>query len=325
MTLRMTRQNSLVLCALVACLGINLMSGERIDWSLVSTPAEPDGIVLWNLRLPRALFAAVIGGMLAVIGASYQSIFQNPLAEPFVFGATSIAAFLLVALQMFLGLPPEAIPSSIIATVATLSVFTPICLFLLAQRDAKTRVLLFGMGINFVFSSLLFLLLSYHSQSVGAGSMRWLFGQIPWATWQNTVGMMALSALVFGVLLHHSRALDVLSFGDSTARALGISPRRVRAGILMTTTAWLALSVSLTGSIGFVGLVIPHVSGMLFSTRSSGQQLLLSFGLGASFLTLCDGVSRALLPPLEFPVGILTTLIGGPIFLWLLVRNREIG
>lgn len=179
------------------------------------------------------------------------------------------------------------------------------------------------MGLNFVLSSVLFLILSFYNQHVGGGSLRWLFGNIPWISRGEVAWVYGLSSPLLGILYILGRPLDAISLGDGVARTLGFSPNKQRTWILILTSLLLSALVTYTGAIGFVGLVAPHVVQLLFRPSTSRTLFAFSFLLGAAFLALSDSLSRVLLPPFELPIGIVTTLIGGPAFLVLLWRRTQ--
>lgn len=279
---------------------------------------------LWaELRLPRMLLALAVGGSLASLGGAYQYLFRNPLAEPYLLGISSAVSLGIVVANIFFGFDTTSWPAmggGFLFAVAAASVLLVLCL----QRTGGDleRVVLFGLAMSFVFSSFLFLLLSYQNQSVGGGSLRWLFGQLPWVSWTHAVGMFGLALFLVGFLVLYGRSLDALSLGDGVARSLGFFPERTRAWIVFSTSLLVAVLVANTGTIGFVGLVVPHGVRLLFRPSSARLLVGLSFLFGALFLEFTDVVSRTLLPPFEFPIGIITTLVGGPVFLVLLWGRR---
>lgn len=308
---------------LALCLLLPLLGSERIDWSEALSPGTTANRIVFGLRVPRALFAAVAGGCLGVLGASYQLLFRNPLAEPYVLGTASAVTLAVVIAETWLGVAFGTGASVLAGAVGALLA----CALLLAGTWSRAgrhaeRVVLFGMGLNFVLSSALFLILSYRFQHMGGGSLPWLFGNLPWLPLSQAALLGVLSLALVGALLALSRSLDAMSLGESVARTLGVSPPRARAGVIGISSALLALLVSHTGAIGFVGLVVPHAARLIFGPAPARLLFLRSFALGAAFLAITDLFSRRLLPPLEFPIGILTTLVGGPLFLWLLWRRR---
>lgn len=290
---------------------------------LGSTQSDPTlQRILIELRIPRLLVLLSVGGLLAAVGASYQVLFNNALAEPYVLGISSAVILAAAVGETFFHFSSFSIMHLLLCITA--STLASVCLLGVGsfhKSQSAEKTILFGMGMNFVFSSLLFLVLSYASQQLGGGSLRWLFGQIPWMPLQSALFVVAFSFAAFLSLLYLGPILDALSFGDTVARTLGVSPVFSRNLVIFLTSLFVGVLVSQTGSIGFVGLVVPHMARLLFSPKSSRGLLLGSVSIGALFLVLSDYVSRTIAPPMEFPIGIVTTLLGGPFFLWLLWKR----
>lgn len=306
---------ALSLVALAPTLGPEILSPFHLS--------DIDERIFFQLRLPRVLLCFGIGGTLAVLGAVYQILFRNPLAEPYVLGVSSGVTLGVATSEIFFAALPGSLASLGFGGVGA-AVLTVLLLWMGAHRfgRAPERLVLFGMAVQFVLSSTLFLILSYHSQQLGGGSMRWLFGQIPWTSWKS-VGFFWLSASPFlALVLVFSRRIDALSLGDTIARTLGVSPLRSRNILLLITSVLVTLVVSLAGTIGFVGLVVPHAVRLAFRPSESRSLMAMGFLLGGVFLVYADVLSRTLAPPFEFPIGILTSLLGGPLFLWLLTRRE---
>lgn len=293
-----------------------------ISWGGIFTPDESMHRIIFELRAPRLLVILSIGGVLSAIGASYQVLFNNPLAEPYVLGISSAVTLAGAIGETVFHLAPHSLTHLVICTAA--AVIASLALLgigSLQKTQSAEKTVLFGMGMNFVFSSFLFLVLTYASQQMGGGSIRWLFGQIPWMPLHWAFLVVFFGFCSISILFLLGRHLDALSFGDSVARSLGVSPVLARNTIIFVTSACVGVLVSQTGSIGFVGLVVPHMARMLFSPRSSRSLILHSVLIGAVFLMTSDFVSRAIFPPMEFPIGIVTTILGGPFFLWLLWKK----
>jgi len=321
--MNLSLKNLIVLSiALLALLLCPLFGAEIIPFNSLFSTSSMDYRIFWELRIPRWLLCIGVGGILSSLGGCYQNILRNPLAEPYVLGISSAVALVLVSLDLFTSIPP----TSMIAVILAGIVGTLASIFLLAMSSSPIgiqvdRILLSGLGLNFVLSATLFLLLSYVNQQMGGGSLRWLFGNIPWPNLITSASVFSISVLLLVTLVLFSRQMDALTLGDSVARTLGFSPNLCRMTVLVLSSTMLAVTVALTGSIGFVGLVVPHVVRLIFRPDSTRSLLALSYLLGGVFLTLSDVLSRSILPPFEFPIGIITTLIGGPIFLAVLWRR----
>jgi len=308
--------------AVFAALAAGMLAGVSLDWAEWATPGSPTYRILFELRLPRVLFVFACGASLAAVGACYQILFHNPLAEPYLLGVSSAATLGIALAEALAGVAATSVLSQLIGLSCAGAVTLLLGAIVVSRvgREAE-RVALFGLGINFVLSSALFLFLSYQSQQLGGGSLRWLFGQIPWVSGLQAGRFAAGAFAILALLFILARSLDALSFGDGVARTLGVHPTRARMGFLALTSALVAWMVSFTGSIGFVGLVVPHLTRLLFRSSSTRALFALALPWGGAFLLLSDALSRSLLPPMEFPVGVITTLFGGPLFLVLLWRR----
>lgn len=293
-----------------------------ISWSDVLNPDSVAHRIFFELRIPRLLVAFAAGGSLAILGATYQILFHNPLAEPYILGVSNAVILGVVVSFVFLGAAPGTPWGNLAGALGGLIIILlMIRLYKTRWGEPPHRLVLFGMGIQFVLSSILFMLLSYHEQSMGGGSMRWLFGQMPWVSMKEAVVFCVSCLFFFSFMLVWARPLDALGLGDSVCKTLGYSPQLLRNVFLIMTSVFVAVIVSVTGAIGFVGLVIPHATRLCFRPTSTRQLYLQSFFVGGVFLVVADIFSRILFPPFEFPVGIITTLIGGPLFLYLLWRR----
>jgi len=311
------------LALLALALFLPFFGSETFSWHDLASPASPGYRVLWELRLPRLLLTLVVGGSLAMLGGTYQILFHNPLAEPYLLGISSAVTLGVALGEIFAGAAPFSYAASAFGlSGALLTTLLLAALALSPWGDALDRIVLFGTGLNFLLSSTLLLVLSYHNQQMGAGGLRWLFGQIPWMSGRESLVFAAVCAPFLAVLLLAGRSLDALGLGDTVARTLGFSPARTRGGLVVLTSFLLAVIVSFTGSIGFVGLVIPHTVRLIFRPAGTRALFVLSFALGAVFLAASDVLSRAILPPFEFPIGVITTVVGAPVFLWLLWKRH---
>lgn len=317
-----TGKTLFLVIALVAVLLTPLIGSSSVSLTGLFDPSSPSHRIVFELRVPRLVLALVVGGSLAILGGTYQILFHNPLAEPYILGVSN-AVILGVALsETCFGLPSYSYGGPVIGFFAAMIITVAMLVLCMSKTgQAMHRLILFGMGVQFVLSSVLFLLMSYFSHHMGGGTLRWLFGQIPWLDTGKVCIFAGLSVPFLVFLLATSRHLDALTLGDGVSRTLGFSPDRTRVMLLVLTSAFISLIVSFTGAIGFVGLVVPHVTRLIFRPASTRVLFSFSFVIGGSFLVISDVLSRTLLPPFEFPIGILTTLVGGPIFLYLLWKR----
>ncbi len=282
-------------------------------------PRLHDAIV-WELRLPRVLTAAAVGAGLAMAGAVMQSLTRNPLADPYLLGLSS-GASLGAAFVLLLGasvlLPVAAFVGALVALVATLA---------LARTGGgaltPTRAVLAGLAVAQLASAGTSFVIFWTAKGDSYQEiLAWLMGSLAGATW-GSVGI-ATSAFVVGgvVLAFWAGRLDAFAFGDTAAASLGVDPNRTR-WFLMTVVALLTGAlVAVSGSIGFVGLLVPHAVGQL--TGPSHRRLLPVAAIaGGVLLVWADTLARTVFDPRELPVGIVTALLGAPVFAWLLRRGR---
>ncbi|MFE9612467.1 FecCD family ABC transporter permease [Streptomyces sp. NPDC006012] len=279
-----------------------------------------DGIV-WNLRMPRTLLAAVCGAGLAVCGAVMQSLLRNPLADPFVLGVSSGASTGAVAVVV-LGVGGGAVSLSAGAFLGALLSFGLVLLLSHTLGGSTDRVVLSGVAAMQLFSALTsFTVLTSADAETTRGVLFWLLGSLTGADWGQVLLCTVVLAVVLVVCLGYARTLDAFAFGEEAAAGLGIRVARTRLVLLCATALLTATLVSCAGAIGFVGLVLPHATRAL--TGSGHARLLPVTALtGAVFLVWVDTLARTVLDPQEVPVGVVTSLIGVPAFVAVLHRGR---
>ncbi|GGX90073.1 FecCD family ABC transporter permease [Streptomyces minutiscleroticus] len=286
-------------------------------------PPLRDGIV-WNLRMPRTLLAAVCGAGLAVCGAVMQSLLRNPLADPFVLGVSSGASTGAVAVVV-LGVGGGAVSLSAGAFVGALLSFGLVLLLSHVLGGTTDRVVLSGVAAMQLFSALTsFTVLTSADAETTKGVLFWLLGSLSGAGWDDVALCAAVLVLVLAVCLGHAGTLDAFAFGEEAAASLGVRVARTRLVLLCATALLTAALVSCAGAIGFVGLVLPHAARAL--TGSGHARLLPVAALsGAVFLVWVDTLARTVIDPQEVPVGVVTSLIGVPAFVAVLYRTRRQG
>ncbi|ADY13302.1 FecCD family ABC transporter permease [Sphaerochaeta globosa] len=274
--------------------------------------------IIWQLRLPRILSSFLTGAILGLSGAVFQAALRNPMADPFILGISSGASFG-VAFALFVGFAPLfGLPSS--ALIGAL--LTTLCIVFLASRrkNSSTTLLLTGVAFNYILSSGMTLLMFLHKEQYQR-ILFWTLGSFSSSTYaQVIVVFIAWIALFIPVSLKH-QSMDMLLLDELSARAGGLSVKRTRIALLMLASFATALCVSYFGVIGFIGLMAPHTTRLLVGPKH--QNLLLPSSLFGGFLLLAsDTLSRILLPSGELPVGIITSLLGVPLFIYLLRRGR---
>ncbi len=320
----------LLLCAATAAVSIGavplapsgvastLLRGAGLP---VGTPLdELSSTLLLQLRLPRVVLAALVGGMLAMAGASYQGVFRNPLADPYLLGAAAGAGLgaTLVIVHAPNGIGPVPVLPAAAFAGALVGVGLSYSLGSVAARQGggSATLLLAGVAVSAFLTAIQTLV-----QQANTDSLRqvysWILGQLGAASWSQVQLVLPYMAVSTGVLLFAGRALDVLSVGDDEAATLGVHPSRVRFVVLLAASLGTAAAVAVSGLIGFVGLVIPHVVRRLAGT-SYRTVLPVSLLVGAGFLVVADLVARTVLAPAELPIGVITAFVGAPFFAALL-------
>ncbi|MGL4608850.1 MAG: FecCD family ABC transporter permease [Trueperaceae bacterium] len=280
--------------------------------------------IVWEFRLPRVLLAAIVGSALSVAGTVLQAMVRNPVADPYVLGISSGASIAAVAV---ITLGAGALGGLSVSAAAFLgSLSTMVLVYLLSQQRGRvtpTRLILAGVAISYIlqaFTSFLILRAADPGNGAVASVLYWLAGSLGGAKWQF-LGIPALVLFIACVwLLARARPLNALLAGDESAIGLGINLERFRQELFVVTSLLVGVAVAISGAIGFVGLMIPHI--VRFIVGSDHRRVLPVVALlGAVYLVLADLLSRIIIAPSELPVGIVTAALGGPFFLWLLRRQ----
>lgn len=277
--------------------------------------------IVRRLRVPRSVLAALVGGALAASGACFQALLRNPLAEPYVLGVSGGAAVGAVGV-IVLGAGVASGSVALAAFVgAALSIVLVLRLAASAGRTLDTRVLLLaGVVAGAFFNACILLVLTFSDAESFRAALFWMMGSFSGATWRE-IGLMAVAggpALLLMMAL--ARPLNLLSIGEETAAYLGVRTERVKLAAYGTASLLTAASVAVSGVIGFVGLIIPHVVRMLWGPD---HRFLIpaSVVLGATFLVMADVIARTVAAPTELPIGVVTAFVGVPFFLWILRRR----
>lgn len=280
-----------------------------------------DRAVLFEIRLPRIVLCALVGGLLSIAGAGYQGVFRNPLVDSGMLGASAGAGLGATLAIVYLGgAGPSAVP--VAAFAGSVGGVAVAYLTGAAGGRGTATLLLAGVAVGMFLTALQTFVLQRSAQDLQA-VYSWLLGSLSGATWQQCAEILPYSAVSITVVLLHGRHLDVLSVGDEEARALGMHPGRVRLIVVAACALAAASAVAVSGLIGFVGIIVPHVVRRLAGT-SYRLVLPLSLLAGAGFLVLADTLARTVLSPAELPIGVVTALIGSPVFIWILHTTRAV-
>ena len=321
------RSSSVVpLIILGALLVISLLLAVAAGSTSVPLRAALDGdatarAIIVQLRVPRALLAALIGAALAVAGLTFQTLLRNPLADPFILGVSGGAACgAAIATAFGLARIPGVVPLVAFggACAATGAVF------LLARRREytdPTRLLLSGLVLNAFFSAVILISFALSRQSDLTAALRWMMGTLFGATWSDVVLLAILLAITMIVLAALANDLRMLAFGEDDAKSRGVQVERIKLAGFLTGSIITGAAVAVSGIIGFVGLLVPHLIRMIWRRDFRFLLPLCALG-GAALVVLADLVSRVVLTSSELPIGAFTAVLGVPFFLSLLRRSR---
>jgi iron complex transport system permease protein len=301
---------------------VRIVSHHTIGLPRTAAWSAADDAIIWQVRLPRVLLGAAVGAALAVVGVALQALVRNVLADPYVLGVTSgastgAAAAILFGVGAGLGagsLSVTAFAGAMLASVAVLAIAR------LGGPMTPTRVLLAGVAVGYLLhAATSFLIFASDSPEGTRAVMFWLLGSLAHATWPTLGPVVVVAVGAVGVLQLWGRRLDAIAIGDETARTLGVDPFRFRAQVLVVGAVAVGAVVAMSGGIGFVGLVIPHLARRLVGP---GHRSLVPAAalIGAAFLVWSDVLARLLLQPRELPIGVVTALAGGPFLLHLVRR-----
>lgn len=282
--------------------------------------------IVWDLRLPRAVLALLVGAGLAAVGTVLQAVVRNPLADPFLLGVSGGAAFGAVSVLVLgsgavggLSLSVAAFAGGLVATAAV---------YLLAQRRGRvtpTRLILAGVAIAYLFQAgYSYLLVTAPNPQGLQGVLFWLLGSLAAVRWDGLAVPTAVLAAGSVLLLVEARPLNALLTGDDGATSLGIDVQRLRIRLVVVTSLLTGVMVAVSGAIAFVGLIVPHFVRLLVGSDHR-RVLPVALLIGAVFLQLVDTLARTVRPPVELPLSIVTAAVGVPFFLWLLRRQDRSG
>jgi iron complex transport system permease protein len=319
--------------ALIASVALDVATGpsgmavERLLQILRDPGSVPrvEAVIVWNVRLPYALMAVLVGAALALAGVEMQTVLDNPLASPFTLGVSAAAA-LGAALAIVLGLAlPGVPPAYVVAANAFVFALASVALlYLLAlwRGFGVESLVLFGIALVFSFNALVALLQFVASQDTLQQLVFWTLGSLARASWDKLAILAAVLALCLPLAWRQSWAMTALTLGEDRARSFGVPVGRLRAAALLRISLLSGVAVAFVGTIGFVGLVAPHIARMLVG--EDHRVLLPASALaGALILSMASVASKTLIDGVLVPVGIVTSLVGIPFFLAIVARTRK--
>ncbi|MDT8316390.1 MAG: iron ABC transporter permease [bacterium] len=316
----------LSILALLVSVGIGSVSvplGDILKICLgekASTAVANSAIIIMEIRLPRVLTAFIAGAVLAVAGASFQALLRNPLADPFILGVSGGAA-LGGVMAIVLGFSFDGFSIQLFAFIGALATILFVySISIVDGRIPKYKMLLAGVIVNSFLSALIMLVLSLAGEDSLASALFWLMGDLSSASWNRTLTGIPYLTAGLAILYMMSKEMNLLLLGEEQARELGVNTERIKLLIFVSASLITGVVVSACGLIGFVGLIIPHAVRLIWG---ADHRFLIpaSLFLGGIFLTLSDMVARTVIAPVELPVGVITALIGGPVFVYLMKKR----
>lgn len=299
---------------------------EETIQGILGTGSYVSNVVVRSINGPRIVMGCVVGAGLGLSGAAMQAVFKNPMASPYIMGLSSAASFGAALAILF----PVAFISSLIIVPLSAFIFcfvTVIIVYLISITNGRSQtetLILAGVAVGAMFSAFVSFL-TYIAGDKMEGIVYWTMGDLGQYGWDNVYIVVPLAVIGGVLMVSRARELNAMMLGDAHANDLGVNVSQVRKEILFSSALVTATCVSFVGVIGFVGLIIPHIMRMVLGPDNRVLFPASIIG-GAAFLLLCDCVSRSIIPHDILPIGILTSVIGAPYFIYLLIRKkREIG
>jgi iron complex transport system permease protein len=320
----------LMALALIALLSLmfNLSQGDypvpplEVVRAILGFPSSPDyAFVVTTLRLPRALVALLVGIGLATAGTILQGLTRNPLAAPDIIGINAGASLVAVALIVAL---PQVGPGWLPPAAFLGGLGTAVAIYLLAWNGGSSpvRLILVGIGLTALTGTLTSLMITFAQIDSASQALMWLAGSVYGRSWPQLWALLPWLVILLPVTLVLARDLDTLNLGDSLARGLGSRVEWARCLLLLCTVALAGASVATAGTVGFVGLMAPHLGRQLVGPSHAGLIPVAAL-IGACIVEIADIVGRLAFAPIELPCGVITAVIGAPYFLWILYRSRN--
>lgn len=296
---------------------VKIPPGEMLD-ILTGKGKAPYNTILLNIRLPRVVEAAIVGTGLSVSGAFFQGLLHNPMADPYILGVSSGAALgATISMVAGLGIAGTHILAFMTALV---TVYAVLALSKTGTRISVTTMLLAGIAVSAFLSSIISLMMLFNHEELGK-IVFWMMGGLGLVSWKEVMVSAPVILVGSSIMYAFSRDMNAIILGEETAEHLGVDIEKVKKVVLFLGSLITATAVSVSGIIGFVGLIVPHITRLLVGPDN---RVLVPFTavIGAIFLVLADTLSRMVIPPTEIPVGIITAAFGGPFFLYVLNTSK---
>ncbi|WP_146550201.1 FecCD family ABC transporter permease [Rummeliibacillus suwonensis] len=317
---------ALIILCISIWLGISIGSVKVPISTLWNTGADETATnILWKIRMPRVILAGLVGAALAIAGAAFQGLLKNPLADPYTLGVSSGASVGAVV-TLFFGITTPILGIYTLPTFsmigALVSLFIVLGFAKLVDRMMKMETLILtGIIVSSFLSSIISLMIALTGEELRQ-IISWLMGSVSMRGWPYV--KMIFPFIIFGSLMLwvNRRELNAMLFGEERAKYLGVNVKRSKRLLLLGGSILTGSAVAVSGTIGFVGLVVPHMTRLMFGADHR-HLLPLSFINGASLLILCDLLARTIIAPTELPIGIITSFIGAPVFAYIFFRQRR--
>jgi iron complex transport system permease protein len=294
--------------------------GDYISGEVSSTYS----LIIFSVRMPRVVMASFVGMGLAVVGASFQSLFKNPMADPYVLGVSSGAA-LGAAIAIVIKLSSVVLSTSITTLFAFIgAILTTVLVYSIAQvrgMVTTTNLLLAGTAVSFFMSAMISIIMVFNQQDVDK-IVFWMMGSFNASSWKNIIIIAPIITVSTVVIYFFYKDFNLMLTGDENAKSLGVETEKLKKLIVLLSSMIVAVCVSFSGIIGFVGFLIPHMVRLIFGPNNKALIPFSALG-GAIFLLLADTVARTIAAPAELPVGAVTSLIGAPYFIYLLIKMKR--
>jgi iron complex transport system permease protein len=304
---------------------LHIILDKTVNMGWLYDIAKNEEMIIWNIRLPRVLLAFCIGASLALAGAAFQGLLRNPLADPYTIGVSS-GASLGAVLVLFFQVTIVGLGSFTLPIVAILfGLVSLLIVFGLVRLSSKSlaieTIILAGIIVSAFIGSLVSLIISLSDRESMTQIIYWLYGSVGMRGWSHIQLILPFMLIGSFILFYHYRELNALALGEDAADHIGVDVKKGKTFILIGASLLTGAAVAVSGSIGFVGLVIPHLV-RLVTGPNHRHVLPLSLLIGGAFLILADLMARTIIAPKELPIGVITALIGAPVFALLLIRER---
>lgn len=322
----MTRKRILIGIGSLVLLLLPFVGGQWISPLDGITGNESVRFILLHLRIPRVILALLAGGGLALAGLVFQALFRNPLASPYTLGVATGASLMVVLFLQFFQYSSLLASSGLVLFAFTGSNISMVLIYLLSRKYGQilpSRMIIAGIALNYFFSGIISLILYYSRHTDIFQIFRWMMGGLDIVGYRVLFFLIPVMVLISLLLFLMVKPIAIMGTSEEFAYGKGVDVRKYRKAIFWIVSLLTASIVAFTGPIAFVGLMIPHFSRMLFGADLR-KIFFPTFWLGGIFLAVVDTIGRTLFYPLDFPVGILTGLLGGPFFVWLIYREKKV-